>query len=137
MYTNAVKKRVQVDSAPQSTQIPSVGIIPGGIPNSAMLSMLDNSALAGGGASDLGQQMRERLALDRQIPSAEREADRLAASVSGARTPEEVKAQLGEKMGADFSAVRFHTDARTSTSARAASTRLWPPTSWSTLPSRG
>ena len=54
MYTNAVKKRVQVDSAPQSTQIPSVGIIPGGIPNSAMLSMLDNSALAGGGVSDLG-----------------------------------------------------------------------------------
>ena len=111
MYTNAGKKRVQVDSAPQSTQIPSVGIIPGGIPHSAMLSMLDNSALAGGGASDLGQQMRERLALDRQIPSAEREADRLAASVSGAHTPEEVKAQLGEKMGADFSAVRFHTDA--------------------------
>ena len=61
MYTTAVKKRVQVDSAPQSTQIPSVGIIPGGIPNSAMLSMLDNSALAGGSVSDLGQQMRERL----------------------------------------------------------------------------
>ena len=48
--------------------------------------------------------------LDNQIPTAEAEADRIAASVSGARTPEEVKTQLGEKMGADFSNVTFHTD---------------------------
>ena len=48
--------------------------------------------------------------LDNQIPTAEAEADRIAASVSGARTPEEVKTRLGEKMGADFSHVTFHTD---------------------------
>ncbi|MGI6119648.1 MAG: DUF4157 domain-containing protein [Desulfosporosinus sp.] len=45
-----------------------------------------------------------------QIPAAEQEADQIASSVSGARTPEEVKFALGEKMGADFSSVRFHTD---------------------------
>ena len=44
-----------------------------------------------------------------QNDRAEREADEIAASVSTARTPQEVKAQLGERMGADFSNVRFHT----------------------------
>lgn len=152
MYTNADKKHVQAGPLPQlSGELQ--GAVPSGVPNSAMLSMLEGAQ--GGGLPDLEQRMRERLALDHQIPSAEREADRLAASVSGARTPDEVKAQLGEKMGADFSNVRFHTDAgavgmadnigaraytspaRTSTSAREASTPLWRPTSWSTPPSRG
>ncbi len=48
--------------------------------------------------------------LNNQIPTAEAEAERIAASVSGARTAEDVKSQLGEKMGADFSNVTFHTD---------------------------
>ncbi|WP_294511550.1 DUF4157 domain-containing protein [uncultured Intestinimonas sp.] len=108
MYTNADKKHVQAGPLPQlSGELQ--GAVPSGVPNSAMLSMLEGAQ--GGGLPDLEQRMRERLALDHQIPSAEREADRLAASVSGARTPDEVKAQLGEKMGADFSNVRFHTDA--------------------------
>lgn len=110
MYTNAEKKHLQT----KPTYEPSrafTDAVPSGGPNSAMLSMLDSSTLEGGSASDLDQQMRARLALDGQIPSAEREADRLASSVSGARTPEEVKSRLGEKMGADFSNVHFHTDA--------------------------
>lgn len=108
MYTNADKKHVQAGSMPHLPE----GLqdaVPSGIPNSAMLSMLEGTQ--GGGLPDLEQRMRERLALDNQIPDAEREAARLASSVSGARTPEEVKTQLGEKMGADFSNVRFHTDA--------------------------
>jgi len=49
-----------------------------------------------------------------QIPAAEREADRIASSVSGARTPDDVKSALGEKLGADFSGVEFHVDAEAS-----------------------
>ena len=71
------------------------------------------SLVSGAGSSDLDSQMLAKYRqhfLDNQIPTAEAEADRIAASISGARTPEEVKTQLGEKMGADFSNVTFHTD---------------------------
>ena len=107
MYTHAEKKQIPANSGSRSGDVMSA--VSSGVPNSAVLSMLGGGQ--GGGLPDLEQRMRERLALDNQIPDAEREADRLAASVSGARTPDEVKSQLGEKMGADFSGVRFHTDA--------------------------
>lgn len=71
------------------------------------------SLVSGQSNSDLDALMQAKYRqhfLDNQIPTAEAEADRIAASVSGARTPEEVKTQLGEKMGADFSNVTFHTD---------------------------
>ena len=60
----------------------------------------------------LDAQMQARMArfLSRQNPAAEAEADAVAEGITG-RTPAEVKAQLGEKMGADFSDVRFHTGA--------------------------
>ena len=60
----------------------------------------------------LEAQMQARMARfqSRQNPAAEAEADAVAAGIT-ARTPAEVKAQLGEKMGADFSDVRFHTGA--------------------------
>lgn len=45
-----------------------------------------------------------------QIPTAENEADRLSAGVA-AGGPEKVKQELGSRLGADFSKVRFHTDA--------------------------
>ena len=71
------------------------------------------SLVSGQSSGDLDALMQAKYRqhfLDNQIPTAEAEADRIAASVSGARTPEEVKSQLGEKMGADFSSVTFHTD---------------------------
>ena len=71
------------------------------------------SLVSGQSSGDLDALMQAKYRqhfLDNQIPTAEAEADRIAASVSGARTPEEVKTQLGEKMGADFSNVTFHTD---------------------------
>jgi len=71
------------------------------------------SLVSGQSGSDLDALMQAKYRqhfLDNQIPTAEAEADRIAASVSGARTPEEVKTRLGEKMGADFSSVTFHTD---------------------------
>ena len=113
----------------------------------------------------LGELMQERMRqhfLDHQNPAAEREADQLSAGLDNARTPEEVKSRLGERLGADFSGVRFHTGsgavssaeqmgarayatgrdpgpmprAGTCISARGALTPLWPPTSWSTPSSR-
>ena len=69
-------------------------------------------SLAGEGMGaqlDARMQARMQQFLDHQNPAAEQEADEIAASVSTARTPQEVKAQLGERMGADFSNVRFHT----------------------------
>ena len=73
-----------------------------------------SSDIAGEGMdSQLDEQMQERFRqrfLARQIPQAEREADQLSAGMEDARTPQEVKARLGERLGADFSGVRFHTD---------------------------
>lgn len=74
---------------------------------------LGADAQASGMGSRLEELMQERMRqhfLDHQIPAAEREADRLASAAQGARTPEEVKARMGERLGADFSGVRFHTD---------------------------
>ena len=71
-------------------------------------------SLDGGGmGSRLDELMQEKMRqhfLDNQIPEAEREADRLASASQGARTPEEVKARMGQRLGADFSGVRFHAD---------------------------
>jgi|GEM_PF-900247 len=69
------------------------------------------------GSPELEQVIKGRLRemySSSQIPAAEREADRIASSVSGARTPEEVKSVLGEKLGADFSGVQFHVGAEAS-----------------------
>ncbi len=66
----------------------------------------------GGMVSQLGELMQARMRqhfLDHQNPAAEREADQLSAGLDSARTPEEVKSRLGERLGADFSGVRFHT----------------------------
>ena len=74
---------------------------------------LGADAQASGMGSRLEELMQERMRqhfLDHQIPEAEREADRLASAAQGARTPEEVKTRMGERLGADFSSVRFHTD---------------------------
>lgn len=74
---------------------------------------LGADAQASGMGSRLEELMQERIRqhfLDHQIPEAEREADRLASAAQGARTPEEVKTRMGERLGADFSGVRFHTD---------------------------
>ena len=74
-----------------------------------------------GMGSQLGELMQARMRqhfLDHQNPVAEREADRLSAGLDSARTPEEVKSRLGERLGADFSGVRFHTDADAASTAQ-------------------
>ena len=120
MYTQTVRQKQRAHFGSRSVRGANTSMQQG-IPNSAI------SGLDGGGYAlpDLEQRMQQRLAAERQIPSAEREADNIAASVSGARTPEEVKAQLGEKMGADFSSVRFHTDSNAVNTAEGMGARAY------------
>lgn len=70
------------------------------------------SLWGGGMGAQLDEDMQARFRqhfADNQIPSAEKEADRLSSGIRNALTPEAVKARMGEAMGADFSSVRFHT----------------------------
>ena len=78
--------------------------------------------------SQLGELMQARMRqhfLDHQNPAAEREADQLSAGLDSARTPEEVKSRLGERLGADFSSVRFHTGSGAVSSAEQMGARAY------------
>ncbi len=86
-------------------------------PNSELLRVLGDEG--GFGLEDAMEERMQQQFLGRQIGSAEREADTLAASVRGASTPEQVKAALGERLGADFSEVRFHMDSHAAAQADA------------------
>ncbi|MCD8145872.1 MAG: DUF4157 domain-containing protein [Clostridiales bacterium] len=127
MYKTAEKQRIQTGTkaapAQRATGAPTTAI-----PNSVMASMAGSD---GGGYAtpDLGQQIQARLfgAGERpqaQIPQAENEADRLSASVRGG-SPEGVKSMMGQRMGADFSGVRFHTGAEAAARADAMGARAY------------
>lgn len=81
------------------------------IPNSGYLNSL--GASEGASLPELEAKLRARQpAVPRpqaQIPSAEAEADRLSTSVF-ATTPEGIKAEMGRRLGADFSGIRLHAD---------------------------
>ncbi len=99
-----VRRRIAVKT-PQPN--PQVQTGKESIPNQALSRPSDGSARA-----DLGDIMKQRIQqqfLDHQIPAAEQEADHLAAGAAGVQTMAQVKTQMGEKMGADFSPVQFHT----------------------------
>src|SRR5699024_9715762 len=49
----------------------------------------------------------------------------LSAGLDNARTPEEVKSRLGERLGADFSGVRFHTGSGAVSSAEQMGARAY------------
>jgi len=77
--------------------------------------MLGRGPTSGNNIVDLRERIARRQTIvqpraQAQIPEAEAEADKLSASVTSG-TPESVKAEMGARMGADFSGVRFHTDA--------------------------
>lgn len=91
------------------------------VPNSVQLAMAAEQIQQD--ESVYGDALKAKF-MQHQIPSAEREADRIAEGVRAA-TPEQVKAQLGEKMGADFSDVRFHTDAASAGQAGAIGARAF------------
>ena len=100
------KRQTKGSGQAQENQLP----VGAGTTNSALLDML---------GEDQGERSTEGLEhslLARQPgarpqdPRAEQEADRLSAAVTGT-SPEAVKADLGQQLGADFSDVRIHTDA--------------------------
>lgn len=104
MLTQADVKKRPVKAAERSIKLPESEPSTAAIPNST--AARDSSA-----SETLEAAMRARISgfLDNQNPAAESEADRVAASVKGASTPDEVKSAVGERLGADFSDVRFHT----------------------------
>ena len=55
---------------------------------------------------------------------AEREADKLSAGVAST-TPDAVREEMGSRMGADFSGVRFHDDAASISRSRSMGARAW------------
>lgn len=79
------------------------------VPNSAAAAAYETGYQ---GLSDLESSILSRLPgkMQPQIPTAENEANRLSAGIA-AGGPEDVKRELGSRIGADFSKVRFHTDA--------------------------
>lgn len=114
------------------------------IPNSAMLSMLHTASGENNGAyqddQECGASVEEKMSALResmfsrlsstpirpqaQIPRAEEEADRLSANIFAA-SPEGVKRDLGRRMDADFSSVRFHTGASAAAKANAMGARAF------------
>lgn len=109
MYTN--KKQGQA-LAHHTTQKPSAFLdktFSRNLPNSILLSVLNQNS------SDIPVLFPHPQA---QIPAAETEAERLSSTVSSG-TPETVKEIMGQKLGTDFSDVRFHTDSAAAQKAAA------------------
>lgn len=125
MYSSAEQKKIRLSGQMGTASSQSGSEMNDGIPNSVMASMMGRNKQSGSSVDDLGDQLRSRLPVAQaQIPAAEDEADRLSASVRGT-SPEEVKADMGRKMGADFSGVRFHTDAQAEQSATSMGARAY------------
>ena len=57
-------------------------------------------------------------------PEAEKEADRLSQGITS-RTPEDIMREMGCRLGADFSDVRFHTDPVSAEKAARMGARAW------------
>lgn len=57
-------------------------------------------------------------------PAAEDEADQLSSGVTS-RTPGSLRREMGGRLGADFSSVRFHSDRASLSSSRAMGARAW------------
>jgi len=126
MQTYQKKPSEQTQTQTQNNTLSHLTEESGAIPNSAMLSMMriangnddarqENSADVAERMSNLRENILSRMFStpirpQAQIPRAEAEADRLSANISAA-SPEGVKRDLGRRMDADFSGVRFHTDA--------------------------
>ena len=59
-----------------------------------------------------------------QEPEAEREADLLSKGVSS-KTPEDLMSEMGGRLGADFSNVKFHSDSASMSKGKAMGARAW------------
>lgn len=92
-YSYATRKQARAPETPRHTPASSH-------------EALENALQARMAAS--GPTVEQRRALSMQNSAAEREADRLSSGIRSG-SPDMVKARLGSRLGADFSAVRFHT----------------------------
>ena len=57
-------------------------------------------------------------------PEAEKEADRLSRGITS-QTPEDIMREMGRRLNADFSDVRFHTDPGSAEKSRQMGARAW------------
>ncbi len=57
-------------------------------------------------------------------PAAEQEADRLSSGITS-RTPGSLMKEMGGRLGADFSSVRFHSDSSSLSKGHAMGARAW------------
>ena len=117
----------------QKSQVPSQGMpfaAFAGMPNSARLAFLGldrKSGIERDANSSPRSIMRSGASQPWQIaeiPAAEQEADNLSKGVTGT-TPEQVKQEMGERLGSDFSSVRFHSDSSSVAQADSMGARAW------------
>lgn len=124
----SIRQKKPRSSRAESKPFPQAGKFSGqGIPNASALAMLRGEE--GPAADGLEEKLLRRLPpavprLQEQIPQAESEADRLSARIT-AGTPDAVKAQMGRRLGADFSGVRFHTGASAAAKAETMGARAY------------
>ena len=125
MHKSAERKRPYRSPIEKREDHRTRGGMLSGMPNSALASMLE-----GGQDNAASSERLESLLLARQphaqpqIPQAEQEADRLSAAITSG-SPEGVKADLGRRMGADFSNIHFHTGAEAEAKAAAVDARAF------------
>lgn len=90
------------------------------LPNSLMSDMMDFDA-------DMPSEAvvrREMYGPVRQIPTAEAEADRLSSGVRGT-SPGDIRREMGRRLGADFSGVRFHSGSESEAQGAQIGARAW------------
>ena len=115
-YTYDKRRMPTMDSRTEQTaNAPHQGMTASPMSNSAMLAYMGLDK--GVGDPDLGTKIRGRLA-----PL--READTLSEGIK-AQTPEQVKQEMGERLGSDFSSVRFHSDSSSVAQADSMGARAW------------
>ncbi len=104
----------------------SVRSVPGGpaaaLPNSLMYDLMEDAS--GDELSPAPLIRREMNSPVRQIPAAETEADRLSSGVRGS-TPADIRREMGHRLGADFSHVRFHSGSESDLHGAQMGARAW------------
>ncbi len=93
-----------------------------GLPNSLMENMFSDDS--GGNPAGSAVIQRQFGMPHRQIPSAEAEADKLSEGVSG-KTPDSIRSEMGGRLNADLSGIRFHSDAASKSRAERMGARAW------------
>ncbi len=84
-----------------------------------------NSVKGAGARSAAGPQLPNSLITRiMEDPAAEQEADRLSSGVRSG-TPATLMREMGDRLGADFSSVRFHSDPGSLGKSRAMGARAW------------